>query len=84
VARHAGATRVDVQLMHEADRVRLVVEDNGAGLGGEKPSAAKEAAGIGLVGMQERLDLFGGGLRIETGEAGGVRLSAYLPSPEKA
>lgn len=85
VVRHAGATRVEVRLLHDADRVCLVVEDNGAGLGvGAKHSSARDAAGIGLLGMQERLDLFGGGLKIESGETGGVRLSAHLPLSEKA
>jgi len=84
VVRHAGATRVDVRLLHDVDCVRLIVEDNGTGLGiGGKPSASKESGGIGLLGMQERLDLFGGGLRIDHGATGGLRLSAYLPLRER-
>jgi signal transduction histidine kinase len=85
VVRHAGATHVDVHLVREADRVRLIVEDNGTGLGlGRKPSLSKRSGGIGLLGMQERLALLGGGLDIEKGTAGGVRLSAYLPAREAA
>jgi signal transduction histidine kinase len=84
VVRHAGATRVDVRLLHDVDCVRLIVEDNGAGLGiGGKQSPSKESGGIGLLGMQERLDLFGGGLKIDKGETGGLRLSAHLPLREK-
>jgi signal transduction histidine kinase len=83
VVRHAGATRVDVRLARARDRVRLVVEDNGSGL--PAPGVTfKESGGIGLIGMQERLDLFGGGLTIEEGKAGGVRLTAYLPLREQA
>jgi two-component system sensor histidine kinase UhpB len=85
VVRHAGATRVDVRLLRDADRVRLTVEDNGAGLGlGGKRSSKKESRGIGLLGMRERLDLFRGGLEIEKGDTGGLRLSAYLPLRDKA
>lgn len=85
VVRHAGATRVDVRLLHDVDCVRLIVEDNGTGPRvGRKQSSAKESGGIGLLGMQERLDLFGGGLKIEKAEAGGLRLAAYLPLGEKA
>jgi signal transduction histidine kinase len=80
VVRHAGATRVEVQLSHDTDSVQLVVEDNGAGA---KPSAAKVSDGIGLLGMQERLDLFGGGLRLEKAAGGGLRLCAHLPLGEK-
>src|SRR5262249_7806471 len=55
VVRHAGATRVDVRLARDGDRVRLIIEDNGGGLGsGRKHPSAKKAKGIGLLGMQER------------------------------
>lgn len=85
VAKHAGATQVDVRLSRDVDCVRLIVEDNGAGFGaGGKQSSSKEPGGIGLLGMQERLDLFGGGLEIDNGASGGVRLSAHLPLREKA
>lgn len=85
VVRHAGATRVEVRLRRDVDRVRLSVEDNGTGLGiGARQSSSKESGGIGLLGMQERLDLFGGGLKIGKGKTGGVRLSAHLPLREKA
>jgi len=80
VVRHAGATRVEVRLLREVDRVRLIVEDNGRGvdIGGQR-SSSKDSQGIGLLGMQERLDLIGGGLNIERAESGGLRLSAHLP-----
>lgn len=85
VAKHAGATHVDVRLFRDADHVRLVVEDNGSGLNaGRKKSSSKKSEGIGLIGMQERLALLGGGLQIEKAASGGVRLSAYLPSKETA
>jgi signal transduction histidine kinase len=85
VVRHAGATRVDVRLLHDVDCVRLIVEDNGTGPGAaRKRSSAKASGGIGLLGMQERLDLFGGGLKIEKAQTGGLRLSAFLPLREKA
>jgi signal transduction histidine kinase len=60
--------------------VQLVVEDNGAGIAaGSKLSSGKKGRGIGLLGMRERLDLFRGGLEIEKGRSGGLRLSAHLP-----
>jgi signal transduction histidine kinase len=85
VVRHAGATKVDVRLLNDGDCVRLIVEDNGAGpAAGRKRSRSRGAQGIGLLGMRERLDLFRGGLEIEKGDSGGLRLSAHLPLREKA
>ncbi len=85
VVRHAGATRVEVTLARDGDRVRLTVEDNGTGLRGSgKKTPAKRGEGIGLLGMRERLALLGGGLNIEQGKTSGVRLSAYLPPREAA
>lgn len=83
VARHAHATRVDVRLERGAARVRLVVEDNGVGLAtGQRHGTAKSASGIGLVGMRERLNLIGGGLKVEAGRKAGVRLTAEVPIGE--
>lgn len=85
VVKHAGATRVNVRLRRDVDHVRLIVEDNGAGPGnGVRRPSRKKPGGIGLIGMKERLDLFGGGLDIEKADAGGMRLSAHLPLKEHA
>jgi signal transduction histidine kinase len=80
VAKHAGASSVNVRLQRDAEHVRLVVEDNGSGPGkAGRRAASKRGGGIGLIGLKERLDLFGGGLDIDKGAAGGLRLSAHLP-----
>jgi signal transduction histidine kinase len=48
VLRHSGAQHVELQLRREADRVRLVIADNGRG----RPD--ETAAGMGLRNMRER------------------------------
>ena len=79
VRRHAGAvaTRVRVRYGHEGIELEV---SNAAGRGnGRPPNAAGRGAGHGLIGMRERVRLYGGTL--ETGEAlgGGYRVSARLP-----
>lgn len=74
VARHAGATRVRVELAEADDGWRLVVEDDGRGLG---PTPG--GGGLGLVGARERVEQAGGYLDVENGELGGARLLAWLP-----
>jgi signal transduction histidine kinase len=83
VVKHSGATHVIVSLLNDGACARLIVQDNGAGLGSDGKRASSASKGIGLLGMRERLDLFRGGLDIDKGEAGGLRLSVYLPLPAK-
>lgn len=70
VVRHAEASAVSLSLREDKGRLVLTVEDNGRGL---KP---KHAHGFGLLGMVERARAVGGGLTVETGKAGGVRIIA--------
>ena len=46
VARHSGATRVNIELARNGERVHLTVKDNGHGFHGNGNS------GLGLVGMR--------------------------------
>ena len=57
IAKHAGATRVEVELEADADNVMLQVHDNGYGISGE--DLAKPQA-FGILGMQERARNLGG------------------------
>ena len=73
VARHAGAQHAWVRLERDAERARLVIEDDGRGLGGvEQPH-------LGLLGMRERVTLVGGALALGQAGAGGLRVEATLP-----
>jgi PAS domain S-box-containing protein len=69
VAKHSGATEVELILERTADHVLLVVEDDGAGFA---PEAATR--GFGLLGMQERASLIGASLEIESAIGGGTTI----------
>ena len=78
VARHSGAKRAWVRLVREGAACRLVIEDDGRGLGnGHKPH-------LGLMGMRERVTAAGGTLRLETASKGGLRVEADLPMAVRA
>ncbi|MBN8617138.1 MAG: hypothetical protein J0L92_41550, partial [Deltaproteobacteria bacterium] len=73
-ARHAHeATRIDVRLETDADRVRLTVRDDGRG------SSATRGSGFGLVGMKERALLLGGTLEAGPLPSRGWQVEAILP-----
>jgi signal transduction histidine kinase len=85
VMKHAGKpTRVDVRLRYLRGQLAVEVVDDGGGLaarpgnGGtaERPT---DGSGHGLVGMRERVELWGGELSVGPAAAGGYRVKALLP-----
>jgi len=76
VVRHAQASQVSVVATAADRQVQLVVEDDGCGF---DLSAMAPADQIGIAGMQERLELLGGSLGIETGPGRGTIVHARLP-----
>jgi signal transduction histidine kinase len=78
--KHAGAARALVRVTFTAGALELEISDTGRG-----PALADgdtDAAGQGLVGMRERLVLYGG--ELETGRAGGggFKVRARIPLTE--
>jgi signal transduction histidine kinase len=77
VIRHASATAVEVTLTYTPTGLDVAVTDDGVG-----PPVLVVAAGEGhgLVGMRERVALFGGQLEAGSGPGGnGYRVHALLP-----
>ena len=74
VARHAGATRVDVSLTVE-DEVVLTVADDGVG-----PPAPGTPGGQGLDNMAVRAERHGGTLQLDAGRTGGTILTWRAPT----
>jgi signal transduction histidine kinase len=75
VLKHASATHVDVKVVRDAGAVEVTVEDNGRGLA----SNGALVGGHGLIGMKERVNLFGGRLEAAGRDGGGFRVFASLP-----
>lgn len=61
IVRHAEATRVSVKLKKTPDCLKLEVRDNGKGITEEQISDPRS---FGLIGMQERVHLLGGIIKI--------------------
>lgn len=80
VQKHAGATGVRVALSQSHDRLFLTVADDGRGF---EPEQVRQVSGgtFGLMGMQERAELLGGTMKIESGEGQGTRLLFTFPPP---
>ena len=76
VARHARATKVWVNLSEQEGRVVLEVEDDGIGM----PSArTAERHSLGLLGMRERVAVFGGEIEFSGLPGQGTAVVARMP-----
>lgn len=80
IAKHAGATRVEVELETDADSVMLQVHDNGRGIA-ERDLAKPQAFGI--LGMQERARSLGGDLGVRRTRSG-TSVTLRLPCTQGA
>jgi two-component system sensor histidine kinase UhpB len=76
VAKHAHATHVDVILTSTAHDVRLIVHDNGRGFDSRDRSGR---TGIGLAGLDERLQQLDGTLVIDSSPGHGTTILATVP-----
>jgi signal transduction histidine kinase len=80
VLKHAGPTTATVRVSYGAKELNLRVCNDRGRHGG----LARAAAGHGLVGMRERVALFGGRLEVCPRPDGGYLVHAALPLPESA
>jgi PAS domain S-box-containing protein len=83
VGRHAKATRVEVVLQKQQDRLVLLIHDNGRGFDQLDPSLSKS---LGLLGMRERAAVLGGQVDISSAPGKGTTVAAWIPlaSPDES
>lgn len=85
IVKHAGARSVALTL-DRVDRrgLRLVVQDDGVGLGEQRSPGTIRGEGYGLVGMRERAALASGTLDVRAHAGGGTRVTLDLPPSRTA
>lgn len=76
IARHAAASTVVVTLTDESGAVTLTVQDDGRGI---TPAQASDLHSIGLIGMGERAQVFGGEIRIAGTPGAGTSVTVRIP-----
>ena len=73
--KHAPGATAIVRVEHGTDRLRIEITDTG----GEQPPSADAGSGRGLIGLRERLALYGGTLRAGPRIRAGYRVEAVIP-----
>jgi signal transduction histidine kinase len=81
VVRHAGARRVIVEVTRRPHRLEIVVQDDGRGFDVRATlEGAASGKALGLLGMQERVEILGGAFGIDSAPGRGTRVRAALPA----
>lgn len=78
--KHAGPARALVRVTFTTGALELEISDTGRGRA--LSDGDTDAPGQGLVGMRERLGLYGGELETGRASGGGFRVRARIPLPE--
>jgi len=73
--KHAGPARAEVHLRYAPRALEVEVRDDGRGA----TQVNGDGAGHGLIGMRERVALYGGALQTGPREGGGFEIRAQLP-----
>jgi signal transduction histidine kinase len=82
VAKHAQAQTATVQVIRERESVRVLVEDDGVGIGTVNTTPQRRT--FGLAGMRERISGLGGTIRVHSRRGQGTRITVTVPAPRAA
>lgn len=74
ILRHAQATEVGIQLLHQHTHVLLIVEDNGVGF-----STERKTKGMGLSNIHSRLEALSGRLELQSSYTDGTYVRIAVP-----
>ena len=77
--RHSGAKSIEVEMEYTARRLRVLVRDDGRGIGAQTPRSRSDGR-RGLSGMRERADGIGARLKVRSRAAAGTEVELSVPS----
>ena len=84
-SRHSNAEIVSIILERDDDRVRVTIEDDGVGFDVEKVmSSPVENRRLGLLSMQERVQMAGGEFKLDSGAGTTIVVTIPLSDPDRS
>jgi signal transduction histidine kinase len=97
IARHAAARNVEIGLYLNDDLTSVSITDDGIGfdltelsieaiqdIDSQDFQFSENTRGLGLLGMQERIELLGGELEIDTAPGSGTQINIRVPIQERS
>jgi signal transduction histidine kinase len=79
VARHAHASRVEVNFEKHPNAICLKIKDDGKSFQAQRVMHSKRNTRLGLIGMRERLEMVGGSFSVESAPGKGTTVRAQIP-----
>jgi two-component system sensor histidine kinase UhpB len=80
ILKHADASYVEIDLdLSQKDRIVARVEDDGRGFNPTYNGTIGSGAGVGIFGMQERINLVGGRLTVDSAPGEGTEVRVMAP-----
>ena len=80
IQKHAGATRVDLSVQFQEDKLLVKIRDDGTGFDlAHTIDNAISVGSLGLLGMKQRAEMLGGSLGIKTRKGAGTVITVSLP-----
>jgi signal transduction histidine kinase len=79
IAKHAGATNVEIHLTRVDKHLHCMVHDDGIGFDAPSVLSCRARGGLGLIGIRERLNAVGGTLQIDSAAGRGTKLLVKIP-----
>lgn len=79
IEKHAVASHAEVQVDQGDEEIEILIRDNGVGYEGAVTGPSSEGSHLGLLGMRERAQMFGGSFAIEGAKGGGTEVRVVLP-----
>jgi signal transduction histidine kinase len=79
VARHAQASRVEVNIQKLPEGIRMEIKDDGISFKVERVLYGNGGKRLGLLGMRERLEMVGGHFDVESAPGKGTTITAQIP-----
>ncbi len=80
ISKYAGATFVEVRSYKDGDNIVVVVKDDGVGFDVDEALGVRsDLSGFGLSSIKERIEHFGGSMKIESGPKTGTEITLTAP-----
>jgi signal transduction histidine kinase len=80
VIKHAGATHLDISLIHDQDGISVTIEDNGKGF---LIDEITDQAGLGLKNMKARVEYLKGEIDFDSTPGKGTLVAIHIPTTNK-
>ena len=91
------ANKVEISIVNDMSNLQITVSDDGVGfdlaelnvetiqdIDSQDFQFSEDTRGLGLLGMQERIELLGGDLEIDTAPGSGTQINIRVPIQERS